>query len=551
MPNSTSGSRSRTLSPARKNRSIGASQYDTIPLAFHPSSALEPEDADAFISLLTREPGLGTLLDLCQTAPAKRKDELAAAIIDVFHHAPYVAPDDDVALVNLGPRASDPSVNVVEQSRPRPAARYPTAPSLHGSSSPVEVPAQHTGDEALTLTVRSAPNTPRDVGYGTTPPSSLLSGSVPHVSSAAQHTARRHRARAAGFDHGVLPMLRQVLSAEVKTTVDQSTLFRSNSQVSALLVYCGKMYGSAYVGDTLQPLLAELMDAEARGDTTALMVEVDPNKVAMGEDLPENTARLTSLAQRFVDRIVSSVMVSGQQSDSITPHPGMNGTSAIHANVVSDVTPEIPTSPTPAVASAVSATLTSEDGSAAPVLKRESSSSAVSLFAPSYQYDVLRDDDDLDLQIIDSYLVAALDSFSTLPPRPPVNASAQPSQTSHGGTAAGHDRTESLHGVHPAFAHIASSSSSAMEATIATQDASGTSISAPHAPVEFRQLCGVVADVAEARFPGARYSALSGFVFLRLFCPAIVAPSGAGSDSLRPVLGPKCRRAFTLVRCPR
>lgn len=54
--------------------------------------------------------------------------------------------------------------------------------------------------------------------------------------------------------------------------------------------------------------------------------------------------------------------------------------------------------------------------------------------------------------------------------------------------------------------------------------------STPRVPILFRALCHHIWEVVEERFPDSRHSAVGSFVFLRFFCPAIVAPEGIDLD---------------------
>ncbi|KAK4687682.1 neurofibromin 1, partial [Tremellales sp. Uapishka_1] len=54
--------------------------------------------------------------------------------------------------------------------------------------------------------------------------------------------------------------------------------------------------------------------------------------------------------------------------------------------------------------------------------------------------------------------------------------------------------------------------------------------STPRVPVLFRALCHHIWEVVEDRFPDSKHSAVGSFIFLRFFCPAIVAPEGIDLD---------------------
>jgi len=58
----------------------------------------------------------------------------------------------------------------------------------------------------------------------------------------------------------------------------------------------------------------------------------------------------------------------------------------------------------------------------------------------------------------------------------------------------------------------------------------------------FKKVIRIVYESAEARFPGSGYRTLGGVIFLRLFCPAIVAPEAhnlsatPGTPALAPLV---------------
>ncbi|KAJ3498532.1 hypothetical protein NLG97_g1046 [Lecanicillium saksenae] len=52
--------------------------------------------------------------------------------------------------------------------------------------------------------------------------------------------------------------------------------------------------------------------------------------------------------------------------------------------------------------------------------------------------------------------------------------------------------------------------------------------SAPNIPPSFRKICSIIHDAVLPRFPDAKYTAVGAFIFLRFFCPAIVAPEAEG-----------------------
>ncbi|TQV91339.1 ras GTPase activator [Cordyceps javanica] len=69
--------------------------------------------------------------------------------------------------------------------------------------------------------------------------------------------------------------------------------------------------------------------------------------------------------------------------------------------------------------------------------------------------------------------------------------------------------------------------------------------SAPNIPPSFRKICSIIHDAVMPRFPDAKYTAVGAFIFLRFFCPAIVAPEAEGLVDAPP---PKeLRRGLLLI----
>ncbi|KAH8816296.1 hypothetical protein F5884DRAFT_217036 [Xylogone sp. PMI_703] len=69
--------------------------------------------------------------------------------------------------------------------------------------------------------------------------------------------------------------------------------------------------------------------------------------------------------------------------------------------------------------------------------------------------------------------------------------------------------------------------------------------SAAHIPVSFRKICNIISTTVTERFPEARFTAVGGFIFLRFFCPAIVAPDAEGLISTTP--SKEMRRGLLLI----
>lgn len=69
--------------------------------------------------------------------------------------------------------------------------------------------------------------------------------------------------------------------------------------------------------------------------------------------------------------------------------------------------------------------------------------------------------------------------------------------------------------------------------------------SAGQIPVSFRNICTIISSAVRTRFPDARYTAVGAFIFLRFFCPAIVAPDSEGLISEAP--SKEMRRGLLLI----
>ncbi|RFU34508.1 hypothetical protein B7463_g1822, partial [Scytalidium lignicola] len=69
--------------------------------------------------------------------------------------------------------------------------------------------------------------------------------------------------------------------------------------------------------------------------------------------------------------------------------------------------------------------------------------------------------------------------------------------------------------------------------------------SAAHIPTSFRKICNIISTTVTERFPEARFTAVGGFIFLRFFCPAIVAPDAEGLISTTP--SKEMRRGLLLI----
>ncbi|EAQ83903.1 hypothetical protein CHGG_10307 [Chaetomium globosum CBS 148.51] len=64
-------------------------------------------------------------------------------------------------------------------------------------------------------------------------------------------------------------------------------------------------------------------------------------------------------------------------------------------------------------------------------------------------------------------------------------------------------------------------------------------------PASFRQICNIISEAVVERFPDAKYTAVGAFIFLRFFCPAIVAPEAEGLVATPP--SKEMRRGLLLI----
>ncbi|PVH71158.1 hypothetical protein DL98DRAFT_660794 [Cadophora sp. DSE1049] len=69
--------------------------------------------------------------------------------------------------------------------------------------------------------------------------------------------------------------------------------------------------------------------------------------------------------------------------------------------------------------------------------------------------------------------------------------------------------------------------------------------SAAHIPVSFRKICSIISSAVMKRFPEAKFTAVGAFIFLRFFCPAIVAPDVEGLITTAP--SKEMRRGLLLI----
>ncbi|CAL3962410.1 unnamed protein product [Diplocarpon coronariae] len=69
--------------------------------------------------------------------------------------------------------------------------------------------------------------------------------------------------------------------------------------------------------------------------------------------------------------------------------------------------------------------------------------------------------------------------------------------------------------------------------------------SAAHIPISFRKICSIISSAVMKKFPEAKFTAVGAFIFLRFFCPAIVAPDVEGLIATAP--SKEMRRGLLLI----
>ncbi|KAM0349272.1 hypothetical protein ACHAPU_003681 [Fusarium lateritium] len=69
--------------------------------------------------------------------------------------------------------------------------------------------------------------------------------------------------------------------------------------------------------------------------------------------------------------------------------------------------------------------------------------------------------------------------------------------------------------------------------------------SSSNIPPAFRRICHIISNAVMPRFPDAKYTAVGAFIFLRFFCPAIVAPEVEGLVAVAP--SKEMRRGLLLI----
>ncbi|GAM28582.1 hypothetical protein SAMD00019534_117580 [Acytostelium subglobosum LB1] len=99
----------------------------------------------------------------------------------------------------------------------------------------------------------------------------------------------------------IRPIIHTGIEAEVNSTANSSTLFRSNSTATKLMTAFTKMKGMPYLVKVITPLVREVVD-NPNG------YEVDPSKINEGtEELMTNMMNLIQMSEKFTDAIIDSL----------------------------------------------------------------------------------------------------------------------------------------------------------------------------------------------------------------------------------------------------
>ncbi|KAJ3346803.1 Ras GTPase activating protein ira2 [Entophlyctis luteolus] len=101
-----------------------------------------------------------------------------------------------------------------------------------------------------------------------------------------------------------LRLLTAAVQAEIDRTDYAPNLFRQDSMATRLLSVFSKKYGMEYLMNAITPVLDELIDIKS-----SLSFEIDPDKLAPGENLIVNRKNVTTLVNRLLDNLLCSVEV--------------------------------------------------------------------------------------------------------------------------------------------------------------------------------------------------------------------------------------------------
>ncbi|KAI8614426.1 hypothetical protein BC830DRAFT_1127447 [Chytriomyces sp. MP71] len=99
-----------------------------------------------------------------------------------------------------------------------------------------------------------------------------------------------------------LRLLTSAIQFEVDRTDYGTNFFRQNSIATRLLTVYSKTYGREYLVRALKPVLDELLDSRS-----SLSFEIDPNRLAEGENPAINKQNVILLVNRLLDNLLASV----------------------------------------------------------------------------------------------------------------------------------------------------------------------------------------------------------------------------------------------------
>jgi hypothetical protein len=97
-----------------------------------------------------------------------------------------------------------------------------------------------------------------------------------------------------------LPFLQHVVSIELRATKDANTLFRANSVASKAIDQYLKLVGGRYLVRMLRPVIMDIL-------TQNRPCELDPTRLAAGEDVAQHLNVLETFVRLTLDRIFESV----------------------------------------------------------------------------------------------------------------------------------------------------------------------------------------------------------------------------------------------------
>jgi len=93
--------------------------------------------------------------------------------------------------------------------------------------------------------------------------------------------------------------IKDIIQQEIETTIDQNTLFRTDSLATKLTILTFKTIGSNYLRETLQPLILNIQQNN-------IYLEIDPTKVDEAQSI-ENIDKLRDMVNKFLDAIYNSL----------------------------------------------------------------------------------------------------------------------------------------------------------------------------------------------------------------------------------------------------